>query len=261
MCEPLDAAWQPIEPVWTGSLSTCDPGEPDETFSLAAVDRINHVRALADLPPIRPLASDDALACAVLMNANGQIAHEPPPDWSCFTQDAGETAARSLLANYGGIEVVGGLLVDPGNDSTLGHRRWLLSRWLTEAGVGTTGDFACVDLGYTIVDTDGWTAWPPPGDTPTALLAFYTFDVDTVGWSIQSETIDFGDAVVHLSIDGDEEELPTTVLTPGIGSRYGLGFRPTRPVLPGQRWTVRITGIGDEIVYSGRKVDCMEDAP
>lgn len=80
----------PDAPVsWTGDHSTCAPGVTGLGFQQAITRRINYFRAMAGVPAEVTLSTDStrkAQAAALMMSANGQLSHSPPPTWTCLLQ-------------------------------------------------------------------------------------------------------------------------------------------------------------------------------
>ena len=261
LCDALLTSFEAPEPRWEGDVEHCEPGPPDHDANHAAVDRINLVREHVGLPPVRLLDPTDALGCALLLDANDALSHEPPATWHCADDARRATAARSLLASAGSLDLVQGFLIDPGNEDSLGHRRWLLSGWLSGAAFASTPDYTCVDLAAEGTSSLPWVAWPPPGDTPAELHRLLDYDVDDVGWSIQSDSLDLTvEGLLVRFRRGDEEEtLVPNVLPAGYGSTHAIHFRPTRPVPEGVEWQVELLGLPTPIRYTGRRIPCLMD--
>lgn len=260
VCDELERL-ENVAPSWRGDIGTCDAGEPDAATNDAALARVNFLRSLADLPPVRTLDPADATGCALLLDANDALSHAPPTDWACFDPTWSDAAGRSLIASDGSLDVVFAFAIDPGNEDAFGHRRWLLSSWLTGAAFGATPDYACLDLDLGDDEQAAWTAWPPPGDTPAAVLELFGYATDRTGWSLQSDSLELsGDLEVILSHGSTREVLTPVQLPAGFGSRRAIRFVPERPVPVGVVWTVEVNGLTDPIRYEGRKVACPEAA-
>ncbi|MCB9693177.1 MAG: hypothetical protein H6736_15310 [Alphaproteobacteria bacterium] len=257
ICERFQQAFAPVETSWSGSVDTCDPGMPSEALNAAIVEQVRFVRELVDLPAARAIDPAGAAGCALLLEANGALSHEPPPEWACWESGRADAAGRSLLATVAGPDAVRAFLIDPGND-LLGHRRWLLSDWVQGIAFASTDGFSCLDMDAPVTPGGGWTPWPPAGETPVPLLELAQFDVDRTGWSIQSDTLDLTGTTVRLTWDGVEQILATTPLQGGLGSVYGVSFTPETLVPNGVTWTVEVLGAPEPITYSGRKVACQE---
>ena len=227
----VDAVEVDPEPsAWTGDLDACAPGMAPPLVLPNASSQLDYARELAGLPVASTHTSGAAQECALVMHANEQLSHEPAPNWSCWSPEIPDIAAFSLLATVPGVTAIRGYLVDPGNEETLGHRRWLLSTWVSDFGFGSTSRYSCVHLAtYDLDDITTWTAWPPPGDVPRGMLESYGYTVDEVGWSIQSDVYALEDARVTLTVEGTEYEMDVIPLSPWMGSASAIRWR-----LPGE---------------------------
>lgn len=262
VCAATQQALAPVAFTWSGSTDTCQPGSPPDALARATIDRTNLVRAAVGVSPVRQIDGVDAQRCALVLTANDSVAHVAEPEWSCLDPDPTSVLARSLTSDRLGLDLFQAYMIDPRNHETLGHRRWLLSPWLDGIGIGATDDKACVDL---LVDgtssIEGWIAWPPPGDTPLALLELEQFSTDEEGWMVMSDTLAFDGARVHITLPNRVIETETNVLAAGFGSAHALRFVPRDPVPVDVEWTVVVDGLEAPLTYSGRKVDCDKDTP
>jgi hypothetical protein len=75
------------EGVWSGITSSCNAGDMTAQARLNAVRQINLFRFLAQQPAVSHDATRDAKAqqCALMMLANAQLSHGPPPSWTCYS--------------------------------------------------------------------------------------------------------------------------------------------------------------------------------
>ncbi len=257
LCARLDTALREVDEHWTGDPSTCDPGEMSEALQARGLPTLDLARELAGLPPLDAAPGAAAQACAMAMHANDRISHHPDRSWACVDDDTGRTAAMALLANVPLDTSMRAFLVDPGNDDTLGHRRWLLSSWLAGLELGSTDRFSCVEL---LVDGLGtsppWVAWPPPGAIPRSLLEIYGYTVDEVGWSIQSDSIDLSTASVDIVIDGEAHPVEVYPLEPLLGSLSAIRF--TTDTLPHSRhYRVVVRDVAEPFAYDVELLDCV----
>lgn len=260
------AQWREVralrqEGTWTGSATSCDPGEYLSPGPENALAHVNLYRSLAGLPAVDldPDKSRDAQACALTMHANRSIAHEVPTEWACRSAAATQAARLSNLATTAAIASVDLYMVDEDTETTLGHRRWLLSNSLGPIGIGSTSSYSCMH----VISGDGradarWVAWPPPGQVPVQALRPSTWlDTDRAGWSIQSDVIDFRRAEVTVASDEGPLEVETWPLAEGYGSTFGLAIRPVgwRTEI-GVTYQVAVTGLSEAIDYAFTPVDC-----
>ena len=173
------------EGMWSGSVASCQPGDISASARANALRVTNLYRWIADLPAIETDATRDALAqaCALMMTANDQLSHTPPGSWTCYSADGAEAAGNSNIASTAGVFAVDLYMVDPGNDTTLGHRRWILSNSIGPTGIGSTDSYSCMwTLGGNGNVGAAWTAWPPPGPFPWAAAQLPWTSMDETGW-------------------------------------------------------------------------------
>jgi hypothetical protein len=239
---------------------------------------VNAYRALAGVPSVRiePSWSAPAQACALLSHANDQLSHSPPSDWSCWSDVAAQAASSSLLANRSAPIAIDAFITDRGNESSMVHRRWLLSENVHRLGVGSTNAYACVlvdgrawDLpdvsrassSMSIVESESassapaWVAWPPGGKVPFEL--FRTNRLDTLGWTIQSSSLEVDGATIEVREGDRPRDIDVYPLERTLGSFTALRFVPRGwSTQAGARYDVQLT-LGDErIAYVVEPVTC-----
>lgn len=250
------------EGTWSGSVETCDPGTISEEGHTNALRLYNLYRWLADLPPVVTDPERDRLAqaCALLMEANNQLSHDPPMSWECWTEDGAEGAGSSNITTGSSVRSVDGYMIDPGNETTIGHRRWILSNSLGPIGLGSTGDGAsCMqNLGGEGRAGKPWMAWPAPGVLPLqATTLGRQATLDETGWTVQSDDIDLGSASITVTSDGTDMPVSVTQLDDYYGSRYALRFNPEGwETEAGRTYAVSVEGISTPISYEVSVVDC-----
>ena len=249
------------EGQWSGALASCQAGDIDAQGRDNALRVVNLHRWLADLPPVQHdgARNDEAQKCALMMHANNMISHAPAMDWACYSTAGAEAAGNSNIATTAGVAAVDLYMLDPGNDNTLGHRRWILSNLLGPIGLGSTSEFSCMwVLAGGGAAGQPWTAWPPPGEVPFEVVQPVSWStLDETGWSIQSDDIDLTAATVTISDGGVDQPVTVTQLAQGYGSQQALRILP-------QGWTshlghdyhVRVTGVVPIIDYEVTFVAC-----
>ena len=250
------------EGTWSGDVATCDPGDISPDGRANALRLYNLYRWLADLPAVETSAERDSMAqaCALIMEANGDLSHEPGMDWDCWTEEGADGAGSSNITTGSSVASVAGYMLDPGNATTLGHRRWILSNSLGPIGIGSTGRGAsCMqNLGGEGDADKAWTAWPPPGAFPMqAYAGDFGVNLNDTGWSLQSDSIDLGDASVEVSSESETLSVSVTQLGGGYGSRYAIRFNPEgwQPEA-GTTYSVAVGGVDSAIDYDVQFVDC-----
>src|SRR4051794_26945580 len=90
-----------IDPGWTGSYVTGDPGTTTAAFKQVVLNRINYYRSMAGEGNV---ASFDAAftqkdqQAALMMSANKALNHTPPANWKFYTADGADAANKSNLS-------------------------------------------------------------------------------------------------------------------------------------------------------------------
>ncbi len=249
------------EGSWNGDVNACNAGSVSQDGRDNALRLINLYRFIADLPPVSedPAKTEKAQSCALMMHANGALNHFPPMNWKCFTAAGAEAAGKSNISSTPGVLGIDLYMVDPGNDTTIGHRRWILSNSLGGVGLGSTSQSSCL----WVIGGDGnagkpWMAWPPPGLVPYQAMHVPSIgwsDVDKTGWTVQSDSIDMNGAQVSVKEGGVDKPVAVNVLGQGYGSTHAVRFVPQGwAVQPGKTYDVQVTP--QAISYSVTIVDC-----
>jgi len=190
-------------------------------------------------------------ACAIMMYQNGSINHSPPLSWDCYTPEGAAAAGSSNLAmgSSAPVDAIDMYIYDWGNDTTMGHRRWILYPPYDSAGIGHAGSFNCLNVfSWGGSSARPWVAFPSPGPYPAqAVLGAWTFSGNNVG---AATTV----AVVKES-SGTDLGVSATLL----GGSYGLSTVSFDPgeATAGEAYVVTVSGLGgDDVVYRVRIVDC-----
>ncbi len=249
------------EGAWSGSAASCDPGEILEPGPENALRLVNLYRYLAGLAPVirDPALDAAAQACALMMHAEGRLSHDPTTDWACYSAQGADGAARSLEDLAPVVAAIDVYMIDPGNETTLGHRRNILSQWLQAVGIGSTDRASCLSTDIPSQWIEGFIAWPPPGQFPMEAIEPLPWlgSLDDVGWSIQTTTIDLAAAEVTVR-NAQDDVLPVEVwqLEPGYGSSYAIAIRPTGWSMQPGTYRVDVAGVDPPIAYEFQVVDC-----
>ena len=270
--------------AWDGDEKACAPGAIDRNAQERALALVNAYRFLAGVHEIgpEPRWDEPAQDCALLAHANRMLSHSPPRDWSCWSDRAARASAVSLVANRSAPLAIDPFIEDAGNESTMVHRRWLLSEKIRRLGLGSTSRFTCalvdgrewddheptatdagmVDAGAgspvetrVLAASRGWVAWPPPGPVP--IDAFARTSVDRIGWTIQSSSLDLDGAEVDVRVANEPRPVRVSPLERTMGSLTAVRFVPDGwATEPGERYDVHVVK-GDVIIdYSVEPVPC-----
>ncbi len=248
------------EGTCTGDVASCTPGDMGATARANALRLVNLYRWLAALPPVVTDPAKDAQdqACALLMRANNMISHEPPTTWTCYTQDGATAAGSSNVSSGRAVSSVDAYMIDNGNPTTIGHRRWILSNSLGPIGIGGTDRASCMwTLNGTGRAGKTWMAWPAAGIIPLQAVSRSGTTTDSTGWTVQSDNINLAGAQVSVTVDGAAQPVTVTELGANYGSRYAIRFNPIGwTTQAGKTYAVSVTNIPTTITYTVQIVDC-----
>jgi hypothetical protein len=249
------------EGTWSGNAAACDAGDLTADARENAHRLHSLYRFMAGLDPVEMTDEGNRLAqgCALLMTANGMLSHMPDSSWKCYTDEASKTAGSSSLSPGSSVSSVDGYMIDPGNPTTLGHRRWILSSMLAGVGFGSSGSFSCQyqPPQRPAPGAKPWVAWPAPGQIPIQAFGSGFSKLDQTGWSVQSDTIDFQSAQVKVTSAGMDLAVTVTPLSGGYGSLYAMRFNAMGwTAAAGQTYHVAISGASMPIEYDVEVVDC-----
>ncbi len=219
---------------WTGSTDPCTVGAESQASLDATLNTLNILRRFADIEPVtfNTEKNHRALSAALMMRAQGDLSHNPPPSWKCWTEEGRLGASTSnLYLGASGAKAMVGFVKDAGIES-LGHRRWVLDPAAVEMGSGSTGSSnALVVIGSggdgsraAALPADKLVAWPSPGWFPATWI-FEDWSV-AIG-SPQSEgTVSLADAQVKVKVDGKSAGV-SGVREASPGEPFGTGVTLT----------------------------------
>jgi hypothetical protein len=247
------------EEPWNGDVASCNGGDMSMASRDTALRLVNLYRYIAGLPAVTtdPARNQQDQACALMMQANNTINHSPPNTWTCYTAEGAKAAGSSNLAGTGAIAAVDSYMLDPGNATTLGHRRWILSNSLGPIGIGSTAKYSCMwTLSGTGKAGKPWMSWPSPGAFPLQAFATSRQSIDTTGWSLQSDSINLAGAQVSVTFNGASQPVTVTQLEPNYGSRYAIRFNPMGWNAAAGTYHISVTGIPTPIEYDVNVVSC-----
>ncbi len=248
------------EGVWSGAVASCAAGTMDSEWQERALLSTNLYRWLAGLEPFTLDTSVHAAQqeCALMMHANGALSHGPPPTWACYTQAGAQAAGSSNIATTPAVQAVDLYMADPGNATTLGHRRWILSSWIGSTAFGSTNGFSCMRTAGFGSGGPVFTAWPPPGFYPVDLNEVTWSNPDETGWSVQSNSVNLGQGTVNVTEDGVARPVTVSTLLPNYGSSSAISIIPNGwTTTEGRTYEVEITGLSQPISYAFEAIRCQ----
>ncbi len=212
----------------TANVSTCDPGTTSVDAQNATLTTENYFRSMLGLNPVvmsSSWSSGDQSA-ALMMYANGTITHYPPTTWACYTSAGADAASKSNLAlatpEMSPGDAVAAYIDDHGNESDLGHRRWMIDPGLTQIGFGqvdgSKGSFNAIQVttGYLTgapAGSPAYVPWPAAGYVPEALEPIKNT------WSVSASdlAVDMSTATVSVTSGGSPVSVTITHLPNGYG--------------------------------------------
>lgn len=249
------------EGTWSGATASCSPGELSANARANALRLVNLYRFLAGQPDdveTDPAYDSGNQACALMMSANGTLSHDPPANWKCYSTAGVASARQSNISLARAVRSVDFYMTDPGNSTTLGHRRWLLSNKLGPIGIGGTDSTSCFRVvGGKGKGTRAYVAWPAGGTMPFEAITRNGNGLDKTGWSIQSDEIDLSAAQVTVTVGGVIKPVQVTQLLSNYGTKYAISFIPQGwATEAGTEYTVSVSGVPTPIAYTVKVVDC-----
>jgi len=244
------------EGTWSGDVASCNAGDISAEGRANALKLLNLYRFLANLPEVGDDATKNqkAEACALMMTANGQLSHSPPMNWTCYTQDGADAAGTSNISSGPGVMSIDLYMADFGNNTTIGHRRWIMSNSLGPIGLGSTDQNSCLlVIGGSGNAGKAYQPWPPAGAVPRDAIQA----ADSSGWTLQSDSLDLSQASVNITDGGVEKPVTVTQLLGGYGSAQAIKMVPQGWTSEaGHTYSVSISGVKDLITYDVEVVAC-----
>ncbi|MFO0558880.1 MAG: CAP domain-containing protein [Polyangiales bacterium] len=248
----------------------CDPGSMPRDAIDDTLVRINMFRWMVGLGPVSDDSSANATAqaCSVLEHRAGWPGpsnpdpHHPAMTVACYSAQGAAGAGSSNISWGTGsaAEAIDNFMTDNGNESTLGHRRWIMNPPLGPVGIGFYGDASC--LGVFGMSGGGMAldfhSYPPPGPIPDAIANGY--------WSFTGHRVSPTAATTVTMTrvpDGMSATLRRLNLIGGFGGGTTIGWRVESPRLSaGETWRVSLSAVRDAmgverpLEYSVRVVSC-----
>ena len=198
------AAPADVAPQWDGNVAAGNAGSLGASYLAAIAARVNAYRWMAGLPGGVTLDSTEnaeAQLAALMMAANNQLSHSPPPSWLDYSAAGADAAAHSdLTLGASGTNAIDLYMTDAGAGNTfVGHRRWVLYPSTRTMGVGDipgqSNALYVVQPQLAPAPSVTAVAWPPAGFVPVTLMP--------LRWSLQSDgNTDFSNATVSVTENG-----------------------------------------------------------
>lgn len=243
-------------PAWMPGSSSCGLGTLTTEGVADGLRRVNLFRWLTGLEPVPENSSlrEQQQACAVIMDQNGRLSHNPDSSWDCHTAAGERAAGQSNIAL--GYRTPGAAIdgyMRDRNTPSLGHRRWILSETLGSVSIGFAGRGQCLH----VFDRSGsssrsWTAYPNAGPAPMYLTT-HDWSFHSNDWRLTSATVQMTD----MATGGDlalEVSHPRNGFGPNTVSWRPTGWTPSA----GDTYLVRIDGISgsEPVEYTVSPVSC-----
>jgi hypothetical protein len=200
-----------VAPDWTGNVVTGGAGTLSDAYLSATLRRLNYYRAMSGVGSRQVFGQNEDDMCqqaALMMAAEGNISHTPPPSWPFYTAAAAEACADSNIrldsAGDEGPGAVDRFMADAEtNNYYVGHRRWFIYPAEGEMGAGAvppsnlSAGTAAIWIMNTVprpANAPWQTSWPPAGFVPAPLVF--------ARWSFSYLDADFSGATVSVIKDG-----------------------------------------------------------
>lgn len=127
-------------------LNACQAGRPSEADRQLFINTLNEIRALHELPKVEYdyAHEDQMMQASMLLAVNEKTSHYPDTSWTCFsdiglqgtsTSNLNFIQAYENLEKYGADQHLANWLIEK-NSASIGHRRYILSPFLTKASYG-----------------------------------------------------------------------------------------------------------------------------
>ena len=127
-------------------LNACQAGNPSEADRQLFINTLNEIRALHKLPKVEYdyAHEDQMMQASMLLAVNEKTSHDPDASWTCFSDIALQGTSTSNLnfiqayenlEKYGADKHLANWLIEK-NSPSIGHRRYILSPFLTKASYG-----------------------------------------------------------------------------------------------------------------------------
>jgi hypothetical protein len=206
-----------VDSINWSSKGQCDPGSIPNDIYAKVENRINFFRLVNRLPAIKIVADkkEEAQAAAFMMQENKSLNHSPPATWKCYSEKGRNGALYSCLGifNFKTIKsesFITDYIRDAGElNSSIGHRRWLLSSEAKKFSYGATKKtdaIYCTPEITTDTVKTAFIAYPWSGYVPCNLIfPKWSFAIPAI------HKVDFSKMTLSLK-NSDGTPIPFTLL-------------------------------------------------
>ncbi|MBI5537289.1 MAG: hypothetical protein HY898_31495 [Deltaproteobacteria bacterium] len=252
---------------WTPGPNECDPGTLSQAGITDTLTRMAMFRWMVGLGPVSddPALNQMDMYCAAVSSWNppggGYNPHQPDPSRKCYTPEGANGAGQSNIAWGSGhpAQAIDQFVQDNGNETTMGHRRWIFNPPLGPVGIGyyagggPYGNAECLAVfgqsgGGT---TPTWISFPPPGFSPVEIVSWM--------WTFHHSS-GVSNATIKVTRQSDSADLAMTTmpLIQGFGNYPTIGFNPSGwSPKAGDVYVVEVGGVGSgTITYEVKPVNC-----
>lgn len=253
--------------VLDASGQDCDAGTLKQGAINDTLTRINTFRWLAGLGPTNDNATMNAGAqlCANLEAwwdfSSGVSPHSPPSSAKCYTAEGASFAGMSNIAwgSQNPAQAIDQFMEDWGNETTMGHRRWIVNPPLSDVGIGywrtggQYGDAECLRV------FGGGGNGPNPTFVGVPNQGYVPIEVAQWTWTFHSNVGGVPNA--QISVLRVDDNAPLTVKVIKLNQGYGQDAISWEPqgfqVEAGKTYRVTVSGLsGGDIVYDVKPVTC-----
>lgn len=267
VCDRWALDHQITEPnPFSSSGAQCDPGTLNQGGLNDTLTRINLYRWLSGLGPTSDDPALNAInqKCANLESwwnfSMPQSPHAPPASSTCYTAEGAQGAGMSNIAwGNGPADSIDQFMEDDGNETTMGHRRWIVNPPLGPVGIGywegggMYGSAECLAVFGASGGgpTPAWVAVPNQGFVPVEIAQWtWTFHGNDAG--IPSADV----AVVRVE-DNTSLAVEVIELQQGFGQNTISWVPMGWQAQAGQTYRVTISGLaGGDVTYDVKPVTC-----
>lgn len=251
------------DPLITNGMD-CDPGTLKQGAITDTLLRLNMFRWFNGLGPTTsdPGLNQTDQYCANMESwwdfSSGQSPHSPPASAKCYTAQGASGAGMSNIAwGNGPADSIDQFFEDNGNETTMGHRRWLVNPPLGPVGIGYWeggGQYGSAEC-LAVFGSSGGGPTPPWVAVPNQ--GFVPLQIATWTWTFHASGANNA-AISVLRVD-DNTPLPITIkkLSQGFGVEAISWTKNGWQAEAGKTYRVTVSGLGGgDVVYDVKPVDC-----